>query len=141
MSFSPGTAFFPLMQHVNEVARAGVDLGEGAAADWDAEFDPDVLLAILILHGLDKPLLYGRRGGAYAALPRAAAWRDRRHAADGAGLRPYRGQHGRSACDQHALTWPEPGGACAALCRPLRGRPRFPDDRGDTALPAEALSN
>ena len=67
MPFSPSAAgFYPLMEHVNEVTRAGVDLGRRAAADWRVEFDPDVLVPILILHDLDKPLLY-RRDGAGAA--------------------------------------------------------------------------
>jgi hypothetical protein len=44
MPFSPGAAFYPLMEHVNEVTRAGVDLGRRAAADWRVEFDPDVLV-------------------------------------------------------------------------------------------------
>ena len=66
MPFSPGAAFYPLMEHVNEVTRAGVDLGRRAAADWRVALDPEVLVPILILHDLDKPLLY-RREGAGAA--------------------------------------------------------------------------
>lgn len=62
MPFSPGGGFFPLMRHVNEVTRAGVDLGKRAAADWGTQFEPDVLVSILILHDLDKPLLYRREG-------------------------------------------------------------------------------
>jgi hypothetical protein len=63
MPFSPGSGFFPLMQHVNEVTRAGIDLGKRAAADWGTAFEADVLVPILILHDLDKPLLYRRDGG------------------------------------------------------------------------------
>jgi putative nucleotidyltransferase with HDIG domain len=48
---------------VNEVTRAGVDLGRRAAADWKVEFDRDALVSILILHDLDKPLLYRRDEG------------------------------------------------------------------------------
>ena len=33
-----------------------------AAADWGVEFDAAVLVPILILHDLDKPLLYRREG-------------------------------------------------------------------------------
>jgi len=62
MPFSPGEGFFPLAQHVNEVTRAGVDLGRRAAADWGVTLEPDVLVPILILHDLDKPLLYRREG-------------------------------------------------------------------------------
>jgi hypothetical protein len=69
MPFSPGEAFFPLMDHVNQVTRAGLDLGRRAAADWGAAFDDDVLVPILILHDLDKPLLYRREGGGAAHTP------------------------------------------------------------------------
>jgi hypothetical protein len=62
MPFSPGSPTYPLKEHVNEVTRAGVDLGRRAAADWGVEFDPDVLVPILILHDVDKPLLYAREG-------------------------------------------------------------------------------
>ncbi|MBX9701679.1 MAG: hypothetical protein K2X74_19755 [Acetobacteraceae bacterium] len=66
MPFSPAGSFYPLMEHVNEVTRAGGDLGRRAAADWGVAFDPDILVPILILHDVDKPLLY-RREGAGAA--------------------------------------------------------------------------
>jgi hypothetical protein len=69
MPFSPGGGFFPLMQHVNEVTRAGVDLGRRAAADWGSELDPDVLVPILILHDVDKPLLYRRDGAGAVHTP------------------------------------------------------------------------
>jgi len=62
MPFSPGGGFFPLARHVNEVTRAGIDLGRRAAADWGVAFEADVLVPILILHDLDKPLLYRRDG-------------------------------------------------------------------------------
>lgn len=62
MPFSPGASPYPLMQHINDVTRAGVDLGKRAEADWGVSFDPDVLISILILHDLDKPLLYAKEG-------------------------------------------------------------------------------
>jgi hypothetical protein len=62
MPFSPGASPYPLMQHINDVTRAGVDLGKRAEADWGVTFDPDVLVSILILHDVDKPLLYAREG-------------------------------------------------------------------------------
>lgn len=62
MPFSPGERFFPLAQHVNEVTRAGIDLGRRAAEDWGTALDPEILVPILILHDLDKPLLYRRDG-------------------------------------------------------------------------------
>ncbi len=61
MPFSAGVDY-PLMEHVNEVTRGGVDLARRAAADWKTEYDPDVLLPILMLHDVDKPLMYVREG-------------------------------------------------------------------------------
>jgi len=62
MPFSAGLDY-PLMKHVNEVTRAGVDLAHRAAADWQVELEPDILLPILMLHDVDKPLMYVREGG------------------------------------------------------------------------------
>ena len=39
MPFTFGGEFYPLMQHVNEVTRAGVDLARRAAADWGKPLD------------------------------------------------------------------------------------------------------
>ena len=52
---------YPLMSHVNEVTRAGVDLAKRAQADWKIELADDVLVPSLILHDVDKPLMYVRR--------------------------------------------------------------------------------
>ncbi|MDX2155066.1 MAG: hypothetical protein SFW09_01035 [Hyphomicrobiaceae bacterium] len=54
---------YPLLSHVNEVTRAGVDLARRAKADWGTEIANDVLVPILILHDVDKPLMYERRDG------------------------------------------------------------------------------
>ena len=54
---------YPLMSHVNEVTRAGVDLAKRARADWKLDLVDDVLVPILILHDVDKPLMYLREGG------------------------------------------------------------------------------
>ena len=54
---------YRLMDHVNEVTRAGLDLAKRAQADWDIKLDNDILIPILILHDLDKPLLYARSNG------------------------------------------------------------------------------
>jgi len=43
-----------------ENGRAGVDLARRAAADWGKVVDNDILLPILILHDVDKPLMYVR---------------------------------------------------------------------------------
>lgn len=61
MPFSAGVEY-PLMKHVNEVTRAGVDLAKRARADWGVTLDNDVLVPILILHDVDKPLMYVRKG-------------------------------------------------------------------------------
>lgn len=62
MPFAP-MADYPLERHVNEVTRAGMDLARRAAADWGADVSNDILLPILILHDVDKPLMYVREGG------------------------------------------------------------------------------
>jgi hypothetical protein len=54
---------YPLLSHVNEVTRAGVDLAARAKADWGNDVAPDTLVPILILHDVDKPLMYERRDG------------------------------------------------------------------------------
>jgi putative nucleotidyltransferase with HDIG domain len=54
---------YPLLSHVNEVTQAGVDLAKRAKADWKIDLDNDLLVPILILHDVDKPLMYERRGG------------------------------------------------------------------------------
>lgn len=54
---------YPLLSHVNEVTRAGVDLAARAKADWGSEVGAGVLVPILILHDVDKPLMYERRDG------------------------------------------------------------------------------
>jgi putative nucleotidyltransferase with HDIG domain len=62
MPYSPSAPHYRLIDHVNDVTRAGVDLARRAAADWGKTYDPDVLMAILILHDVDKPLMYVREG-------------------------------------------------------------------------------
>jgi HD domain-containing protein len=62
MPFTAGIDY-PLMRHVNEVTLAGVDLAKRAKADWKVDLDNDLLVPILILHDVDKPLMYVREGG------------------------------------------------------------------------------
>ena len=62
MPFTTGVDY-PLMHHVNEVTKAGIDLARRAQADWKTDLPNDVLVPILILHDVDKPLMYERRGG------------------------------------------------------------------------------
>ncbi|NJO36079.1 MAG: hypothetical protein HC869_26485 [Rhodospirillales bacterium] len=56
-------ADYPLLHHVNEVTRAGVDLAKRAKADWNVDLANELLVPILILHDVDKPLMYVREGG------------------------------------------------------------------------------
>lgn len=48
---------FPLLNHVNEVTRTGMDLAKRAKEEWGIDADPEILVPILILHDVDKPLL------------------------------------------------------------------------------------
>ena len=61
MPFTSGVEY-PLMHHVNEVTKAGVDLAKRASADWNLTVPNDLLVPILILHDVDKPLMYVRQG-------------------------------------------------------------------------------
>lgn len=54
---------YPLLSHVNEVTRAGVDLAARAKSEWGTALSDDTLVPILILHDVDKPLMYERRDG------------------------------------------------------------------------------
>lgn len=58
--YSPGAPHYRLEWHVNDVTRNGVDLAKRAAADWGKDSDPNILIPILILHDVDKPLMYVR---------------------------------------------------------------------------------
>jgi hypothetical protein len=62
MPYSLHAPSYRLMDHVNEVTRAGLDLAKRAARDWGRTTEPDVLVPILILHDIDKPLLMVREG-------------------------------------------------------------------------------
>jgi len=62
MPFTAGVDY-PLMRHVNEVTKAGLDLAKRAYADWGIAISDDLLVPILILHDVDKPLMYVREGG------------------------------------------------------------------------------
>jgi hypothetical protein len=60
MPYSPGAPHYRLEWHVNDVTRNGLDLAKRAAADWGKPLDINVLVPILILHDVDKPLMYLR---------------------------------------------------------------------------------
>lgn len=72
MPYSLIAPSYRLMDHVNEVTRAGIDLARRAASDWGRVTDPEVLVPILVLHDIDKPLLMVREGGTVKASPLAA---------------------------------------------------------------------
>jgi hypothetical protein len=54
---------YRLAAHVNEVTRIGLDLAQRATQEWGYTFDPEILVPTLILHDVDKPLLFERAGG------------------------------------------------------------------------------
>jgi putative nucleotidyltransferase with HDIG domain len=73
MPYSPIAPRYRLEWHVNDVTRNGLDLAKRAAADWGKQVDMDVLVPILILHDVDKPLMYTRESAekvAYSQLAR-----------------------------------------------------------------------
>jgi hypothetical protein len=60
MPYSPGAPHYRLEWHVNDVTRNGLDLAKRAATDWGKAVDNNILVPILILHDVDKPLMYVR---------------------------------------------------------------------------------
>ncbi|MFC0389030.1 HDIG domain-containing metalloprotein [Muricoccus vinaceus] len=69
MPYSLIAPSYRLMDHVNEVTRAGLDLARRAARDWGRHTDPEVLVPILVLHDIDKPLLMMREEGVVRGSP------------------------------------------------------------------------
>ena len=51
---------YRLMNHVREVTEVGVMLADYREREWGEVSDPEVLVPTLILHDVDKPLLYER---------------------------------------------------------------------------------
>jgi putative nucleotidyltransferase with HDIG domain len=72
MPYSLQAPDYSLLDHTNEVADAGILLADYARARWGANFDRDVLLAALLLHDIDKALLYTRINGAVVSDPARA---------------------------------------------------------------------
>lgn len=58
--YSPSAPHYRLEWHVNDVTRNGLDLAKRAEADWGKKLDVNILVPILILHDVDKPLMYVR---------------------------------------------------------------------------------
>ena len=63
MPYSGLAPAYLLASHVNEVIRTGLDLIQRAKIEWGTLVDRDEMLSILILHDIDKPLLYERENG------------------------------------------------------------------------------
>lgn len=82
MPFSAGVDY-PLMHHVNEVTRAGMDLAQRAATDWGTTLDRDIVVPILMLHDVDKPLMYVRDG---SEIKHSTLYRELPHGVAGAML-------------------------------------------------------
>ncbi|WP_196803351.1 HD domain-containing protein [Arthrobacter sp. 135MFCol5.1] len=72
MPYSLQAVDYRLLDHTNEVADVGLVLGEYARGRWGSGFDADTLLAALILHDIDKALLYTRQDGVVVADPSRA---------------------------------------------------------------------
>jgi hypothetical protein len=73
MPFTPEVHGYRLMDHVNDVTQTALDLTRRASESWGLSVDFEILVPILILHDVDKPLLYIREGEgvAYSSLSRA----------------------------------------------------------------------
>jgi putative nucleotidyltransferase with HDIG domain len=62
MPWDPGVPDYKLMEHVNEVTELGLTLAAQSKKLWGTTLDPEILVPILILHDVDKPLMFVRRG-------------------------------------------------------------------------------
>jgi len=60
--WDPSHTSYRLLSHVNEVTRAGIGFAKLAAKEWGHQVNDDILVPILILHDVDKPLLFAPRG-------------------------------------------------------------------------------
>ncbi|MEZ2390290.1 HD domain-containing protein [bacterium RCC_150] len=69
MPYSLQAPDYRLLDHTNEVADVGTLLGDYAYGRWASAFEEDVLLAALLLHDIDKALLYTRANGTVTADP------------------------------------------------------------------------
>lgn len=60
--FAPGTGY-GLLRHTREVCETGLALHGSAESLWQTKIDRDALIAVLLLHDLDKALLYRPAAG------------------------------------------------------------------------------
>lgn len=70
---SPISPGYSLVDHVNDVTRNGIDLAERARRDWGYRIDDDELIPILLLHDIDKPLIYARTDDGVISTPAGKA--------------------------------------------------------------------
>jgi hypothetical protein len=56
---------YRLIDHVVEVGEIGIELAEYRRRRWSEAWDPELLVPILLLHDVDKPLLYVPDGEGY----------------------------------------------------------------------------
>lgn len=73
MPYSLQAPDYRLVDHTNEVADIGTLLAEYAVRRWGIQLDRDTLLAALLLHDIDKALLYTRADGKVGSDPRRAS--------------------------------------------------------------------
>ncbi|MCO5066614.1 MAG: HD domain-containing protein [Rhizobiaceae bacterium] len=60
---------YTLADHVNEVTQTGLNLAEHVKKQWNVSVDPEILVPILILHDVDKPLMFVREDGHVVRTP------------------------------------------------------------------------
>lgn len=72
MPYSLQAPDYRLLDHTNEVADAGILLADYSREQWGISLEQDVLLASLLLHDIDKALLYTRVDGTVIADPSRA---------------------------------------------------------------------
>ncbi len=65
----PAVPSYRLIDHTNEVLRIGLDLAARYEAEWSRRVDRADLISTLLLHDIDKPLLYRRVGDEVAFTP------------------------------------------------------------------------
>ena len=74
MPFAVSVPEYPLVRHVDEVAAAGLGLAATAQRTWGTDVDLNILLAVLLLHDIDKPLIYVQSEGTIANLSADYVW-------------------------------------------------------------------
>lgn len=99
---------YTLADHVNEVTRAGLNLADHVEKEWQVKLDPEILVPILILHDVDKPLMFVRENG---AVERTALYHEIPHGVVGGMLLKELGfpHHVVATVTTHSPRMPFPG--------------------------------